>query len=278
MESRDEEEFLIERDDVGSGAYREVGREPAGTPEHLDAGLVPGVLYTYRVFARNRGGRSAPSNPDSGRTPGPDDGPLPPGNLRAFGLPGSIRLVWNDNSQDETGFEIERRESEGVWEHLKDVPGGSSAEQKTDDRVQPERLYYYRIRSVRDERSSDTWSNEASAEALRPDSVRVTPIKKTFPSTFVGRYRDATIAIENRGNGNVDIQPAIASDAFSIVSGGELARIRSGERHVITVRFAPPREGKHRATLNILLAIPRHVLREVSLLGTGAPSRAKPRR
>jgi hypothetical protein len=56
-ESDDEDEFVIERRD-DDGEFEELTAVPFDTAVYHDATLTPGVLYTYRVMARNGNGDS----------------------------------------------------------------------------------------------------------------------------------------------------------------------------------------------------------------------------
>ena len=58
--SRNEDEFVVERAESGSGAFEEIDREPANSTQYHDAPLNSGT-YDYRVSATNAAGTSAPA-------------------------------------------------------------------------------------------------------------------------------------------------------------------------------------------------------------------------
>ena len=73
-----------------------------------DTGLSPATTYTYRVSAFNAGGSSAPSNTASATTQA-NQAPAAPSNLRITSTANrALGLAWNDNSTNETGFQLER--------------------------------------------------------------------------------------------------------------------------------------------------------------------------
>jgi len=89
--------------------------------------------------------------------------PNTPDGLTATVSVGSITLVWNDNSSDETGFEIERKESIGPWEILEVVDANANI--YLDIKVSMGETYTYRVRAI-DASVSPTaysgYSNEAT--------------------------------------------------------------------------------------------------------------------
>ncbi len=94
-----------------------------------------------------------------------------PSNLTAVkGRTGSSRvyLSWQDNSPDETGFEIERSTSpESGFTQIANVPGPTHV----DAGLTPSTLFYYRVRAVNDGGASD-YSNVASTYSpAAPDQV-----------------------------------------------------------------------------------------------------------
>jgi len=89
--------------------------------------------------------------------------PGAPGDLTATVRVGSITLVWKDSTGDGAGFQIERKEGGGSWEHLTDV--GSSTNIYLDKEVITGNKYTYRVRAFDDSLSPAAYSgysNEAS--------------------------------------------------------------------------------------------------------------------
>jgi titin len=74
---------------------------------YVDNTVQPKSTYWYRVYAFNGAGASGYSNQVSVVTPG--EPPQTPSNLRMVGVTSSsITLGWNDNSANETHFQLQR--------------------------------------------------------------------------------------------------------------------------------------------------------------------------
>ncbi|HWS54795.1 MAG TPA: fibronectin type III domain-containing protein [Pyrinomonadaceae bacterium] len=107
--SNNEDGFRVERcAGAGCSNFAQVGQTGAGATSFGDTGLAPSTSYTYRVSAFNAGGSSAPSNTASATTQG-QTAPAAPSNLRVTSTAkNAVGLAWNDNSNNETGFQLER--------------------------------------------------------------------------------------------------------------------------------------------------------------------------
>jgi hypothetical protein len=87
--------------------------------------------------------------------------PDPPSSLQATATSASqIALTWNDNSQDETGFKIERRQGSGQFEPVTTVAANITS--FTNNGLQQDTLYTYRVRATNSAGDSAP-SNEATA-------------------------------------------------------------------------------------------------------------------
>jgi Tol biopolymer transport system component len=141
--STNETAFKVQRKS-GTGAFVEVGAARPDTTSFLDGGLAPNTPYTYRVLAVNANGASAPSPEVPARTL---RAPVAPSALDASAFsPTQVKLVWRDNSNEETGFRVEREATDGSWQEIAatrtDSPG------YIDGGLTTGRAYTYRVRAV----------------------------------------------------------------------------------------------------------------------------------
>lgn len=105
--SDDESVFRIERRQ--SGAFTLVTTVPAGTTAYVDTTVLPDTVYAYRVRSQNGAGASAFSSVEEILTE-VDQRPASPTNLRAAPLSSSeVRLGWQDNAENESGFIVDIR-------------------------------------------------------------------------------------------------------------------------------------------------------------------------
>ena len=152
-QSSDEEGFRIERSLNGSVFTQIADTNMAEVESFTDTGLNPSTTYYYRVFAYNDDGSSAYSNTANATTgaAGPPGPPNAPSNLVGFpdvmNSP-EITLTWQDNSSDETGFEIERSTVGGGVGFANIETTGPNETLYQDTTAAGGTVYYYRIRAV----------------------------------------------------------------------------------------------------------------------------------
>ena len=115
------------------------------TESYVDIDVVPGATYIYRVLAGNDVGNGAPSNETTVTTRSVSYPYLPdtPADLRALATgPTNIRLNWLDNSVNETGFRVQRRQG-GEFVNIATLPAGANTYDDTS--VLASQTYEYRI-------------------------------------------------------------------------------------------------------------------------------------
>jgi hypothetical protein len=157
--SNNEAGFRIERDS-GSG-FVEIATVGAGATAYSSTGLTANTPYSYRVRAYNAGGNSGYSNTASATTlPNP---PAAPSNLGANTVSQTqVNLVWNDNSDNESGFRIERDSGSGYVE-IATVGAGATGYANTG--LTANTPYSYRVRAYNTGGNS-AYSNVAQATTL----------------------------------------------------------------------------------------------------------------
>jgi len=143
--SDNEENFKVERSD-GSG-FAEIATVLANQTSYLDEGLSGDTTYTYWVCACNSAGCSDYSQETQVQTPPPPISiPNPPSNLQATSISSSqIDLVWQDNSDDETKFEVWRKVAGGVWGLVAELNANLTS--FSDTGLAPDTEYFYQVRA-----------------------------------------------------------------------------------------------------------------------------------
>ena len=157
--SDNEDTFILERKS-GGGSYAVVASLDPDTTSIILSDLSVGTAYDFRLLARNAGGDSGYSNEASATTPTPDL-PLSPDGFGASALSSSeIQLVWNDNSDNETGFRIEYRPVGGSFALL--ATAGADSTGFLVSGLAGFTGYEFRVRAFNDDGNS-AWSDVAAA-------------------------------------------------------------------------------------------------------------------
>jgi len=157
--------FVVERSIAGSGAWSQIGTVNAavtgtgGTGTFTDITVAPGISYNYRVAAANASGLSPYSNVILIVVP---TMPAAPSGLTATGqFPLTINLAWTDNSNNETGFTIQRATNAAFTAGLTTFTVGPNVNTYPDAPVVGGTTYSYRVRADNGVVAS-AWSNTAT--------------------------------------------------------------------------------------------------------------------
>jgi hypothetical protein len=174
-----------------------------------------------------------------------------PSSLGARGLsPTRIDLEWTDNSEEEIGFEIERKGPTGNWASVATVPAGTT--QFSDTGMAPHRSYRYRVRAVGADGISD-WSNEASADAGSGAVLELGASTLDFGSVLVGGTARQSITITNRGTAPLYLlRPYICGTRaldFGLRRDTDAGPIPRNGSRTIAIEFRPRGIGQRRAVL-----------------------------
>jgi hypothetical protein len=180
--SNNESVFKIERKESG-GTYSEIATVPANTTTYADTTVQAQKTYYYRVRAYNASGNSSYTDEVNVTTPACGTPPNKPTNLSASALSTTeIKLTWSDNSDNEDGFKLERKEEGGTYTEIKTLPANTTS--YTDTGLKPNTTYYYRIRAYNSVGYSD-YSNEANATTQKEITIpnKPTNLQATAGST-----------------------------------------------------------------------------------------------
>ncbi len=160
--SAGETAYRLERKTGTSGTWGEIATLEPNVMSYSDTGLAAPVTYVYRVRAANPAGSSTYSNEASATTLIP---PSAPTNLTASTVSATrILLIWEDRSDNEWEFQIERKtDAGGTWAPIATAPANAIIYA---DNVTTTTGLFYRVRAVSGAGSSG-YSNEAMVTERR---------------------------------------------------------------------------------------------------------------
>jgi hypothetical protein len=119
--SNNEDGFRIHRKEGAcdsANTWSLIATKGSNMTNHTSTGLKPNTTYSYRVRSYNAGCNSDYSNCASVKT-ALSGTPQAPTNLSATSLSADrIKLIWTDNSTNETGFKVYRKVGTGSWSLL----------------------------------------------------------------------------------------------------------------------------------------------------------------
>jgi len=134
--------YYIERSLSPSSGFSQIGSTLVGAPLYPNTGLTEGTTYYYRVRAYNPYGNSAYSSVVS-KTTLPNAPTLLPATAASFN---QINLSWNDNSNGESGYSIERALAIGGPYAVVGTTG-SNVSTYQDKGLLENTTYYYQVRA-----------------------------------------------------------------------------------------------------------------------------------
>ncbi len=166
--SNNESQFRVER--RRAETFELVATAAAGETSLIDAGVEPSTLYGYRLRAESGAGTSAYTDVVELMT-GEDRRPTAPTNLRAAPLSSTeIRLAWQDNSDNETGFVVEILISLDWVEISHQLPTDTT--EAIVDGLPPASRVSFRVRAVNEYGASEP-SNVATVETFSDNDACV---------------------------------------------------------------------------------------------------------
>ncbi len=174
--SSNETGFKIERRQSATTTWVALPTTAAGVTTYQDTGLIAGTKYYYHVCSTNAAGSSANTTDSFATTnAAPATIPAAPSNLVATAASTSqINLTWTDNSNDETGFIIERRQS-GTPNFAQIATPGAGVTTFSDTGLTAGTKYYYHIRSTNSVGDSVNTTDSFATTNAAPPSIPLTP-------------------------------------------------------------------------------------------------------
>ncbi len=178
--STNETGFQIERR-AGADPFSLLATAGAESQAYQDFAVAPSTSYVYRVRAVNGDGGSAYTNEAPVVTPATIPPPLTPNNLQVAVLSSTrTRLTWNDRSQNEYVFEVQRRIVPGTFLAAASLPAETTEWEDTS--VGPDTSLVYRVRAV-GVTSPSAWTAEVAA--MTPPTFTLSGVKASLGDSIL---------------------------------------------------------------------------------------------
>jgi fibronectin type 3 domain-containing protein len=161
-----ETSYRVERSENSGVTWTVAGTNIADATSFSDVGLTASTTYSYRVFATNSGGDSAPATVTATMPP------PPPATITATVVSSTrVDLTWADVT-GETGYRIDRSTNGGTtWTSI--ATRAQNVVTYSDTTVQPLTTYLYQVVAT----------SAAGASAPSPTASATTPADTTAPTT-----------------------------------------------------------------------------------------------
>jgi len=162
--SDNEQGFIIERSPGNANLFSEIYRAVPNSIEYTNRSLSPGTRYYYRICAFNTEGKSGYSEVKYATTLALQV-PAKPTNLLATPLSDTqIKLQWQDNSNNESGFRIERKK-QGSDSFAELAVTAANQTTCQDNQLTASTTYLYRVCAINEDGTSD-YSNEVTVTTM----------------------------------------------------------------------------------------------------------------
>ncbi len=228
--SLNEDGFIVNRSLLPNSGWAQVRSLPSNTTSYIDTGLTDGTKYFYKINAYNTAGNSDFSNIDSAITT-----MRRPTNLIATN-PATNRVVltWNDNSQNEDGYIIERHDGPNtggsmLFNVIDTV--GANVETYTDSNFTTETDYVYIIRGYNSYTVS-SYSNEANVSLVGVSEDVELPAKFELFQNYPNPFNPSTVikySMPENSSVSIVIYSLLGQQVATLFKGNQ-----SGGYHEIT--------------------------------------------
>ena len=189
--------YHVYRATSANGAYTRLTGSPLSALTYTDTSAPANAVYMVRAIKLETSGSGTYFNASQGvfYTSGSTGGggptvPVAPSNLVATSLGANqIRIVWSDNSTDETGFKVERKVgAAGTYAAVTTTAANLAT--FTDSSLTQGTQYYYRLSAVNAAGSSTTVEANATTASGSPATASATFVKtdSTTQGTWKGAY------------------------------------------------------------------------------------------
>ena len=197
-----ETDYYVERADGSGGTltWSRIATLAANTTTYVDLTVAEFTTYSYRVIAHNAVGDSQPSNVIAVTTPATV--PARPTNLRttsvAYNL---VNLAWNDVSNNETAFYLERgRLTGGIWVYARIATLPANTTTYGDSTVAASTQYHYRMQAANSAGTSAYTSVLTVTTPGSPNPVPIAPSNLIATAQAAGTARSISLQWNDNSN------------------------------------------------------------------------------
>lgn len=215
---------IIERRKGQTGSFIEIGASATDINYFTDENVEPNNIYYYRArHTTTEGFRTPYSNEDSAYVAAVP--PAKPSNLQIseFVANSVYGLSWSDNSKDEDGFELWRKDGElGLFKKYRVFPSNTIA--YNDTIIDPTKTYFYKIRAFKGDEYSgftDSVSTKPFISGLNPPSK----LKYQIISTVVGSKTEYKVELSWQDNSAEELGYIIERRAVTSQQFTEMKRL-----------------------------------------------------
>ena len=180
------------------------------------------------------------------------------GSLVSTANAGQLTLSWNENSDNEEGFKIERSVDGGSFQQIATV--GVNVATYTDDTVEDNQSYTYRLKAF-NRFGESGYSNTASG-ASRPTSAEGIPVIVSQPENTVVLLGDTTaLSIDVDATPAASVQWFVEGQAIPGATGAELLLTQVERSHagsyyaIVTNRYGSVTSATARLTIDALIDV-----------------------
>ena len=213
--------YLEQATDSGFTSGLVVHTLGANVTTYSSVGLLQSTTYYFRVSAYNTAGNSSPSSVASATTL--TILPIAPSELSATAVSQTqVNLSWHDNSNNETGFYLDRATNSGFSSGLTTVAIAANATTASSTGLSANTPYYFRIRSY----------NSAGSSANTTAASAVTFSTPSTPGIFskVELLGGNNISLNTSGqNLTISCEPGAGTGTFSNCDDSLVLRSLSGQ-------------------------------------------------
>ena len=190
---------------TANGAFAVIATLAPHAQNYSDTTVAGGTAYTYRVAAFNNAGSSPYTNESAVNTPGvvvtPTAPAAPTSLVAAASSSSQIGLVWTDNANNETGYNVERLNG-ATWTVIASLPANSTSYSNTG--LTANTAYNYRVNAI-NATGPSTYSNTGTA-TTQQTGVSTTP---PYAPYFLAATADSSSQISLKWYDNFGVETGV---------------------------------------------------------------------